>query len=72
MAQARRVPIPCRARITGASLTTSTGSIQSTNDASAMRHSARPIPVSLIDLWFALNVTDAGEPAVPVVAGRGA
>ena len=33
MAQAKHVPIPIRARITGASLTTSTKSILSTYDA---------------------------------------
>jgi hypothetical protein len=72
MAQARRVPIPIWARITGASLTTSTKSIRSTYDAPAAGHPGRSIPLELVVSGFVPDGDDAHERAVETVAWRDA
>jgi hypothetical protein len=67
MAQARRVPIPIPAPITGASLTTSTKPVRSTGDEVSGRlavHPARPIPFNHILCDLVSNVGGGHEPAV--------
>jgi hypothetical protein len=70
MAQAKLVRIPIRARITGASLTTSTKSIRSTSDAPAAGHAARRIGLdqTLCEVWA--EATSAHKRGVPAVSRR--
>ena len=66
MAQAKHVPIPIRARITGASLTTST----KTYDAPAARNAARRIGLNQTRCDLLADATSAHKRAVPVVSRR--
>jgi len=70
MAQARRVPNPIRARITGASLTTSTKPFRSTYETAAAGHPARSMPLNLIVSGFVPDGTGVNGRAVQAVAWR--
>jgi hypothetical protein len=70
MAPAKHVPIPNRASITGARLTTSTNSIRSTYEVPVAGYPARPIR---LDLIVSCLVPDgAHKRAVQAVVRRGA
>ena len=69
MAQAKHVPIPIRARIIGASLTTSTKSIRSACDATA-GHPALPILLNQTLCALLADVISADRRTVAAVSWR--
>jgi len=70
MAQAKHVPIPIRARITGASLTTSTKSFRSTYDAPAAGSAARRIGLDQTVCDLSAYATRTHKRAVTAVSRR--
>ena len=72
MAQAKHVPIPIWAGITGASLTTSTKSIRSAYEVPAASYPARSLPLNLTPPDLLADVTGANQRTVTAVARRSA
>lgn len=70
MAQAKHVPIPIRAGITGASLTTSTKSTRSTYEAPAAGRAARRIAFNQTLCELLAEVTSTPKRADPAVSRR--
>ena len=70
MAKARRVPIPIRARITGAGLTTSTKYTRSAYDATAAGNAAQRIGLNQTRCDLLADATGAHKRAAPAVSRR--